>query len=59
VTALAFSETGGILLSGGADTGAAAWLLADVLDAAAASGPGGAAGGWHAQAGRVEPLHAW
>jgi hypothetical protein len=36
VTALAFSDDGAVLLSGGEDTVACAWLLSDVLDASAA-----------------------
>lgn len=61
VSCLAFSESGGILLSGGEDTMASAWLLADVLDGTAGGGgaaAAAAAGGWQAQ-GRVEPLHSW
>jgi hypothetical protein len=59
VSCLAFSESGGILLSGGDDTMAAAWLMADILDGCAGGGGAvGAAGGWQAQ-GRVEPLHTW
>jgi hypothetical protein len=58
VTALAFSETGGLLLSGGADTAAALWLVADAVDSGGAGG-GLGGGGWGAQAARVEPLHTW
>ena len=42
MTALAFTDDGAALLSGGEDTVVAAWLLMDVLDAAAAQqGQGG------------------
>ena len=42
VTALAFTDDGAALLSGGEDTVVSAWLLMDVLDAAAAQqGQGG------------------
>jgi hypothetical protein len=44
-----------VLLSGGHDTMAAAWLMVDVLDS---GGCGGGGGGWQGQ-GRVEPLHTW
>ena len=33
VTAVAFSDDGSVLVSGGEDTIACAWLLSDVLDA--------------------------
>jgi len=39
VTALAFSDDGAVLLSGGEDTVASAWLLSDVLDASPEQGP--------------------
>jgi hypothetical protein len=57
VSCLAFSDSGGLLVSGGEDTLVAAWLLGEVLDeqrdgpAAAAAAVGGMA--------RVEPLHTW
>lgn len=38
VTALAFSDDGAVLLSGGEDTVASAWLLSDVLDASPEQG---------------------
>uniref|UniRef100_A0A383WA77 Uncharacterized protein n=1 Tax=Tetradesmus obliquus TaxID=3088 RepID=A0A383WA77_TETOB len=56
VSCLAFSDSGGLLVSAGEDTLVAAWLLAEVLDeqrdgpAAAAAAVGMA---------RVEPLHTW
>ena len=56
VTALAFSDGGDVLLSGGEDTLVHAWLLLDVLDAAGGSGAGppfGAGGGAPAS------LHSW
>lgn len=43
VTSLAFSDGGDVLISGGEDTLVHAWLLIDLLDAAAA-GPGLGAG---------------
>ncbi len=44
VTVLAFSNDGAVLLTGGEDTVASAWLLSDVLDVfLGAPGSGGAA----------------
>jgi WD40 repeat protein len=43
VTALAFSDDGNLLLSGGEDTVACAWLLSDVLDGLPEPTSGGAA----------------
>ena len=48
VTALAFTDDGAVLLSGGEDTVVSAWLLMDVLDAGAAQ-----------QGGGTPTLHAW
>lgn len=56
VTALAFSDGGDVLLSGGEDTLVHVWLLLDLLDAAA----GGAAGLGSGFAGAAPAsLHSW
>lgn len=49
VSCLAFLEAGGILVSGGEDTLANVWVLADVLDAAA---------DWSSNP-RVSPFQSW
>jgi WD40 repeat protein len=64
VSCLAFSDGGGVLLSGGEDTLVHSWLLAELLDARRDSGGSGAAGAAAAAAAvaggaRAEPLHTW
>ena len=49
VTVLRFSGDGSVLLSGGEDTVALAWLLMDLLDASAPHSPNQA----------PQPLHTW
>ncbi|WIA20965.1 hypothetical protein OEZ85_005302 [Tetradesmus obliquus] len=57
VSCLAFSDSGGLLVSAGEDTLVAAWLLAEVLDEQR-DGPAAAAAAAVGMA-RVEPLHTW
>jgi hypothetical protein len=57
VSCLAFSDSGGLLVSAGEDTLVAAWLLAEVLDEQR-DGPSAAAAAAVGMA-RVEPLHTW
>ena len=47
VAVLKFSGDGAVLLSGGEDTVASAWLLMDLLDASAAQGAGQAPQTFH------------
>lgn len=55
VSALAFTDAGHVLVSGGEDALVAAWLLAEVADTHRDNAAAAAA----AAAARVEPLHAW
>ncbi|KAF6262097.1 quinon protein alcohol dehydrogenase-like superfamily [Scenedesmus sp. NREL 46B-D3] len=58
VSCLAFSDSGGLLVSAGEDTLVAAWLLAEVLDEQR-DGPAAAAAAAAVGMARVEPLHTW
>lgn len=57
VSCLAFTDTGGVLVSGGEDALVCAWLLAEVLDSHR-DNPAAAAAAAIVTA-RVEPLHTW